>query len=447
MKNTFLAMMLFIAYTTTAQTLGYNDIGVLFADQKINGTARYNAMSGAFGSLGGDISSMEINPAGAAIYLFSEFGLSLSSDEIKTTASYYNGTSFHEYSRSNLGQAGGVFVFNNYGSNSNGWGKVAIGFNYSIANDFENLWSVSGNSNYPTWIDDPNDDTIQYLNSDEQYFENNTTGRNNKYTFSVASQFNDNLYIGAAMHTYDIDFYQQIFLEEYNYNQNNDVLEASLLQELLTYGDGISFNIGLISIPSDNIRFGIAYQSPVWYSLAEDYVDYDLEVYLSNTSELITDYSDVSYFDYKLRTPSKLTGSFGYIFDQFGLISIDYTYKNYRNIQLSGGNFSGENQNFKNDLDSTGELRIGTEWRFNNVSLRGGYHQEKNPYKNAINSDDLKGYSLGAGLSFRGVKLDASYQNSNQTAPYDFYPQYDEINGSELEYDNSRYTLTLTLNI
>ena len=72
MKNIILAMMLFIAYTTTAQTLGYNDIGVLFTNQQINGTARYNAMSGVFGALGGDISSMDINPAGAAIFVFSK---------------------------------------------------------------------------------------------------------------------------------------------------------------------------------------------------------------------------------------------------------------------------------------------------------------------------------------------------------------------------------------
>ena len=447
MKNIILAMMLFIAYTTTAQTLGYNDIGVLFTNQQINGTARYNAMSGAFGALGGDISSMDINPAGAAIFIFSEFGLSLSTNELMTTSSFYDGTSIHENNHGNLNQAGGVFVFNNYGANRNGWGKVAVGFNYSIANDFENFWSVSGNSNYPTWIEDPNDNTILYMNSDGQYFESTTTGRNNKYTFSVASQYNDNLYFGASLHTYDIDFYQQIFLEEYNYNQSNEVLEASLLQELITYGDGISFNFGLISIPSENVRFGLAYQSPVWYTLAEDYIDYDLEVYLSNTDELISDFSGTNFFDYKLRTPSKLTGSFGYIFDKFGLISVDYSYKNYSNIQLSGANFSDENQQFSNDLESTGELRIGTEWRFNNLSIRGGYHTEKNPYKNSLDTDDLTGYSLGAGLKFRGLKIDASYQNSNQTAPYNFYPQYSEVNSAELDYDNSRYTLTLTLNI
>ena len=34
----------------------------------LNGTARYLGMSGAFGALGGDISSMSTNPAGLGIY-------------------------------------------------------------------------------------------------------------------------------------------------------------------------------------------------------------------------------------------------------------------------------------------------------------------------------------------------------------------------------------------
>ena len=78
MKRIFLLTAMFcIAYITTAQTLSYNDIGVLFAKEKIDGTARFNAMSGAFGALGGDLSAIEVNPAGAAVFLKSEFAFSL----------------------------------------------------------------------------------------------------------------------------------------------------------------------------------------------------------------------------------------------------------------------------------------------------------------------------------------------------------------------------------
>jgi len=446
MKKLFLAAMLCVAFISNAQTLGYNDIGVQFSKENINGTARFNAMSGAFGALGGDLSALETNPAGAAVFLKSEFTLTFGTNNMETTSNYYGNIQFSESNNADITQSGGVFVFNTYSRNSN-WGKIALGFNYSLANDFENFWIANGNSNYPTWIDDANDEDILYLNSNGQYFENLTDGKNSKYTFTFASEYNENLYLGASISSYDIEHYQQILLEEYNNDGNGNNLDASLIQELFTYGEGFSFNFGLISKPNENLRLGLAYKSPVWYNLSEDYLESDLEVYYSNTDELLTDYSGINTFDYKLKTPSKFTGSFAYIFDKQGLISIDYIYKNYSDVKLSNSNFSIENQAFKSDLESTGELRIGTEWRFDDVSLRGGYHIEKSPYKNALDSDSIEGFSFGAGYKFRGGKLDFSYQKSSNTGAYNFYPQYNQVNAAELNIDNSKITATLVLNI
>jgi long-subunit fatty acid transport protein len=446
MRNTIIAMMLLIAGTTTAQILGYNDLGARFSQEKINGTARFNAMSGAFGSLGGDVAAMDVNPASAAVFLYSEFAISLNTQDLETSSNYYGSGMNFNTNISDLNQAGGVFVFNGHNSSSD-WGKVAVGFNYTAANNFENVWATGGNSGFPTWIEDPNDTNILYMDSDGQYFQNVLDGHNRKYSFSVASQYGNNLFVGAAVNTYDLEFYQRILLEESNYNGSGDLLEASLIQELLTYGDGVSFSIGMISMPSENLRLGLAYQSPVWYRLAEDYLDYDLELYVSNTDELFSEISEMNYYDYKLRTPSKLTGSLGYVFQQQGLISVDYSIKNYSNIQLSQGDFSAENQEFSDSMKRTGELRLGTEWMVNNLALRGGYHWEQSPYKDALDTDHLEGYSFGAGLKLKGVKIDFAYQKYNNTAPYNFYPQYPEVNAAELDFDNSRYTLSVILNI
>ena len=43
-----------------------------YSQTELNGTARYLGMGGAFGALGGDISAMNTNPAGLAIYKSSE---------------------------------------------------------------------------------------------------------------------------------------------------------------------------------------------------------------------------------------------------------------------------------------------------------------------------------------------------------------------------------------
>jgi len=160
-----------------------------------------------------------------------------------------------------------------------------------------------------------------------------------------------------------------------------------------------------------------------------------------------TEYSGINAFDYKVRTPSKVTGSFAYIFSSNGLVSVDYSYKNYSNIKLTNADFIDENQAFMSDLESVGELRIGTEWRFDNFSVRGGYHFENNPYKSAVSSDNIEGYSFGAGYKFRGGKIDLAYQKSGNTAPYNFYPQSNDVDSAELDFDISTFTATLVLNL
>ncbi|MDO9137037.1 MAG: outer membrane protein transport protein, partial [Lutibacter sp.] len=282
--------------------------------------------------------------------------------------------------------------------------------------------------------------------AENQYFENFTDGKNGKYSFTFAAQHNDNLYLGAAINTYDVEFYQRTLTEEYNNDGNNNTLDVSSQQKLLTYGSGVSFNFGAILKPSENLRLGLAYQTPVWYTLSEDFVEYDEDVY-KNDVLFDTEYSGLNAFDYKMRTPSKLTASFAYIFSGNGLVSVDYSLKNYSNIKLSNSDFISENQAFKSNMENVGELRIGTEWRFDNFSVRGGYHYENSPYKSSVSSDNLGGFSLGAGYKFRGGKFDLAYQKSGNTAPYNFYPQSNDVDSAELDFDTSTFSATLVLNL
>jgi hypothetical protein len=41
-------------------------------------------MSGAFGALGGDLSSLNVNPAGSAVFSNNQMGLTLSNYNVKT---------------------------------------------------------------------------------------------------------------------------------------------------------------------------------------------------------------------------------------------------------------------------------------------------------------------------------------------------------------------------
>ena len=129
------------------------------------------------------------------------------------------------------------------------------------------------------------------------------------------------------------------------------------------------------------------------------------------------------------------------------MISADYTISDYKKLKLSNADFSNENQFFTNNLRNTYTLNIGTEWRFKALSLRGGYHYSESPDANAIESDNIKGYSYGAGYSFGNVKLDVAFQDKPSTQSYNFYPQYNQVNAAELKVDNRIFTATLSINL
>jgi hypothetical protein len=176
----------------------------------------------------------------------------------------------------------------------------------------------------------------------------------------------------------------------------------------------------------------------------------DTEIVVSNNSTIYDNTSGGYYpsqrFVFRLKTPSKLTASAAIIFGKKGLLSIDYINKNYQNMKLSNADFSDENQFFQNELRKTHALNIGSEWRFERLSLRGGYKFEQSPDKMALDSDNLAGYSFGGGYNFGNFKLDFAYSNNNRTAPYNFYSGFN-VNSANLSINNKVFTATVAINL
>jgi len=344
-----------------AQVLDYNQVGILFTSDDNNGTARYNAMGGAFGALGGDISGVDINPAGLAVFKKTQFSGSLGVFNNDITTNFYDNTLQTNDSNLDLTQFGGVLVFN--GSRHIGARKVAVGFNYSRSKDFGSSWSTSGSSGFAP-ITDFYDPDLLYPNAEEQTFRNFTSGSNDKLVITFASQPNDKLYIGASVTTHNLDFYQSTVAEEFNSDNDGNTFDVNAAEELAIVGNGVAFNVGLIAKPSQEVRLGVAYQSPTWYELSEESVVQEDQLFFNGQLDPSNGSATRSVFDYRLTTPSRLTGSFAYLFGKEGLISFDYTYKNFKNIQLRPENeFIDENQNFVNDLKATSQFKVGAEWR------------------------------------------------------------------------------------
>lgn len=447
MKKLLYLSLLFIPFINHAQIISATDAAVLFSTDDHYGTARFEALSGSFGALGGDISATEINPAGLGIFLNNESVLSLAYRKTNNNTTFYNNTLKNNDQYLNFSQAGGVLVFN-IDDNSN-WRHVSLGFNYAIVNNFSNSFIIEGNSGIPDFLDDPflnsdsnNSNDVFYNQVDGQSFINTTSGINDKFTFSVAADYNDKLYYGFSVSTFNLDYSQVADLAESNHNGAGDTLDASLIQNLFTTGTGFSIGLGIISKPVDAVRLGLAYHSPIWYNLTDIYSD-DLQIDVSNNSDTFTDFTD-GVFDYNLTTPSTLTASFAYLFGKSGLVNFDYTFKDYQNTKLRpSAVFISENQDLASNLRGASQIRIGTEWRFDLVSIRGGYTYEQSPYNNSLSSENLTGYSLGLGYYIGNrSKLDFAYTNTKHNQPYAFLQASDAGN---LNIENSRITATLVI--
>ena len=451
----------FFAFTimSHSQSLGYQDLALLFSQDDGNGTARFTAMSGAFGALGGDMSAVNINPAGLSVFNNSAFSGSLKSRQTNITSDYYGTNTNNQNQFLNISQAGAVFVFKN--ANKSDWNNFVLGFNYRITKDFANSFNVAGNSGIATFTNfplDENEPIINYNIAEEQRFFNDYLGEISEMNIAFSSLHKEKLYIGASLNFYDLNFSQRATLVEFNNDGIGNTLDANLDQENFITSSGVSLNLGFIYKAHQNFRFGLSYQTPTMFTevleesniLDNDGFTGDVEVLVSNNSIIYDNTSGGYYpsqrFVFRLKTPSKLTASAAIIFGKKGLLSIDYVNKNYQNMKLSNADFLVENQFFQNELRKTHALNIGSEWRFERLSLRGGYKFEQSPDRIALDSDNIAGYSYGGGYNFGNFKLDFAYSNNNRTTPYNFYTGYN-VNSANLSIDNRVFTATVSINL
>lgn len=465
MKRFFIAAILFaVTVTSFSQNLRYQDLGILFSQDDNNGTARFTAMSGAFGALGGDISAMNINPAGLSVFNNSIFAGTFNSKSSEITASYGD-AAFNDRRNSitnneilNLSQVGAILVFDS--AFNNDWSKFAIGFNYRITKDFSGNFSAGGNEAITRFDSSPRDTNV-YNFTNGQFFDTNYNGEVSELNFAFSAVHQKKLHIGLGLNFYDLNFTQQSVLTELNSDVDNNTLDVELFQDNLTTGTGFSANLGFIYKLHQAFRFGASYQTPTWYTEViqdtnynqDSNVDIGETTFFPGNGAAFSEFNDFQLINYRLRTPSKLTGSAAFIFGKNGLLSLDYINRNYSGIRLSNGVFTNENQYYQNNLRNTHSYNVGTEWRFDRFSIRGGYSFEQSPFlnntannNNIVSFDDVEGYSLGAGYNFGNFKVDFAFTDNNRIATYNFYPDFN-VNPASLNIDNRVFTATLSLSL
>ena len=438
------------------------------------GTARFQSMSGAFGALGGDLSALTINPAGSAVFSNSYTTFTATNFNTKNNTSYFNGLSETSLDDFNINQAGAVFVFNN-ANTSSPWKKLAVGVNYELTRSLDNEFLAAGTSNqgidgyflnYANGVafgdlliqpneniedaylnigrdlgygpqqaflgyfggiidpvDEADDNNIAYLPTGDyatvnQEFFQSTKGFNSKFIFNVASQYNENLYLGASLNFHAVTFEKFSQLNESGYDAASALQDVTFRNLLYTEGVGFSFNLGGIAKLNESLRVGASYQSPTWYEFEDEFTQ-EINSNLADSEIGFINFNNVStlFPKYKIKTPGKINASAALVFGKQGLLSFDYSYQDMSKAELrpaSDPNFSSENSFIAQTLKAVNSYRIGGEYKIENWSLRGGYRFEDSPYLDETTIGDLTGFSVGLGYNFGGTKLDFAFSQSER---------------------------------
>lgn len=478
-----------------------------YSQDEIQGTARFRAMSGAFGALGGDMSAVSLNPAGAGVFTLSHASVSLSHLNKKNDVRFFNGQTTSSPTKIDLNQAGAAFVFNNTDTASI-WKKLVLSVAYEKTANFKENWVASGdNTNsidsyfygyaqglplgeisalpnesytnaymdigyaygyanqqaflgYESYILEPNADndanTDYTSNMADGLFAQDycyaSTGYNGKFTFNIATQLTDRVYLGVNLNSHFINYEKFTNFYESNSNAGSLITEVNFQNRLSTIGTGFSFQLGTIAKITEEFRVGLTYDSPTWYTISEESSQYIRTVRDdagTNVAQTV-DPRVVNVFpDYKLQSPGKLTGSLAYIFGNKGLISFDYSRKDHSNIKFkptSDPYFASQNAIMSNDLKASSTYRVGGEYRLNQLSFRAGYRFEESPYKNKDFYDDLNGYSLGLGYDFGNTKIDLAFDQSKRDYNQQLY-NVGLTDNASIDSKLTNFTLSLVFNL
>lgn len=499
MKRYLTFIVLLACAMASAQNM--NDV-LRYSHENLQGTARFQGMGGAFGALGGDLSALNINPAGSAVFNNSQFTISGSNYNTDNTSTYFGSSLNTTDNDLNINQVGGIFVFRS--RNGSDWKKIAIAVNYDLVESYEDEFRVSGSSDqgldnyflsyadgvpfgsillrnneyiedgyldigatqgfqdqqaflgYYGGIIDPTDQdnaTSTYVsnalyNTVSQDYTRFTSGYNGKFNVNFGTQYKKNLYLGASLNFHTVFYDQFDELRESNYDSGSPIQSAEFSNFLHTEGSGFSFNLGAIAKLNQNIRVGGSYQSPTWYRLTDDFSQRINSTLAAEDINYIN-HDIVNLFEaYTIKTPAKLTGSVALVFGKDGLLSFDYSYQDMSQAELrpeGDFSFSQVNTTIANSLDGVSSMRLGGEYRIDQVSLRAGYRFEQSPYADGNTIGDLNGYSGGIGYNFGGSRLDLAVNRIEQ----DYNMQLFDAGFSTpalINKKNTNVTLSYTMN-
>ncbi len=488
-----LALILAVALLTFTGLLAQNvDDALRYSQIFYNGTARFMSMGGAFTALGADLSAISLNPAGTGVFRSSEISLTPQLNYLNSSSLFNNSSSSDFDYKFNLSQAG---VVSNILSNESSTGLISlnVAYSFNMTNNFNERAVINGISDNSSmadyWVYQANGNSkadlsntpliasktyiIDYLPGSTNlygtvfsqwgdsayatYGQNirriiDNKGYTGEHTFSIGGNYSNKLFFGMALGINSLRYMGHYeHLESDINNVIYDFKNFTYTDHLEASGTGISLKIGTIYRPVEYLRIGLAIHSPVIYRITENYNDnitstFDTEV--DGVSKYESS-NEPSRYKYTFTTPFRINAGIALQLKKLALISADYEFVDYRISRFSNAsdnyNYYEENDGIKNILKPTSNFRLGSEFRFNNLYLRGGYSY----YGKAFSPDEINkdlhynALSLGFGFRQQSFYFDLAFTSLYNTRSYYMYYDPPYLNPANIETSKKSFMTTV----
>ena len=453
MKKIFLILLAAVPLFINAQNI--NDVYNISASY-YQGTAKSMAMGNAMGAVGQDFSSISINPAGLGLFRKPSFTFTPSINTSYTKSTLEKNPAYDSKSKLSVNNFGVV------GINKGGENVINWAFGMNRTNNFNNLTYVDGFNESNSLIDAYFAEIIAnniYNETELEYYSPsyifplwqtwlinfepdgslsspvpmgglrqrkgvNSWGGTNEWTISSSINFGDKLFLGVSINMPNVNS-RKITAYEEDFS-TEDYTNYWLQEEsLMTTGWGVNGKLGLIAYLARWIRIGAAFHTPTMYNLTDTWrteTVANLDEYRIYETYIVP----TSYFNYSLMTPWKANGSVAFIFGNYGMITADYEYVDYSTVRLSAYEYDYKpyNDMIKSTFAPTMNLRLGTEWRYQNLCFRGGYSFYGSPY--GVSETDYRRNALSCGFGYTKhlFTIDFAYVYTMQNHDYNLYSQY-----------------------
>jgi len=399
-------------------------------------TARSAATGGAFTSLGADLSSSFINPAGIGMFRTAEVVYGPNFSFKNTTSDYLNNTE----NASNFLMEFGTFglVIPTKRTQKKRLTYLNFGLAYHQSNNHNLRKTYSGfkeESSYYFFEIDPG------LGVQQEESISTKRSRYGEFVVSLAANYSDRFFIGVNLGVPRYVFNQEFRFSESDINNNIEELTEVVISEndSIWSIEGAYFGLGINYRLNDNFRFGASIKSASFFTLLEDYVLSEIVAFDDGEEINFGDPLDEIQFD--LKKPFVANAGLSYL-NQKGFIAVDVQYQpntryeysdDFNSEQSDSSYLSTQNNLIRRSLRDAFNIKVGGEYILaQNYRLRAGYQYLMSPLQDTRELSDQHVFSIGGGIRkvvseyetrksvfFADVALIFATYN-NRYRPYDF---------------------------